>query len=140
MVAVEAGALFDVRRVQLFQSIWDPHDDTEDDNGVVAGAWESGENVARVTRAVLEALLTPHFAERVLDELFTVFARLVARHLEKEKTKFIVLSSSSRSAQDRERGLGTCFSGCSCKHGSVCGLIWNRRKRFGISHGHLVQI
>jgi hypothetical protein len=91
VAAVEAGGLFDVRRVQLFQSNWDPHDDTEDDNDVVDGAGESGENVARVTRAVLEALLTPHFAERVLDELFTVFARLVTKHLEKEKTKFTVI-------------------------------------------------
>jgi anthranilate O-methyltransferase len=37
VAAVEAGGLFDVRRVQLFQSNWDPHDDTEDDNYVVDG-------------------------------------------------------------------------------------------------------
>ncbi|RLM55786.1 hypothetical protein C2845_PM10G09610 [Panicum miliaceum] len=55
------------------------------------GTRESGENVARVTRAMLEVLLTPHFAEHVLDELFSVFAQLVTKHLEKEKTKFTVI-------------------------------------------------
>ncbi|RCV21405.1 hypothetical protein SETIT_4G137100v2 [Setaria italica] len=89
--AVEAGGLFDVRRVQLFQSNWDPHDDSEDSNAVTGGARESGENVARVTRAVLEALLVQHLGECVLDELFAVFARLVAAHLEEEKTKFTVV-------------------------------------------------
>lgn len=88
--AVERSGLFDVGHIELFRSNWDPHDDSEDDDIVVNSA-RSGANVARVVRAVLEALLAPHFGEPVLDELFDVFARHVAAHLEKEKTKYTVI-------------------------------------------------
>ncbi|KAL6594683.1 hypothetical protein ACP70R_048421 [Stipagrostis hirtigluma subsp. patula] len=100
--AVEAGGQFAVvGDVEVFQSNWDPHDDSEDDDAAVAAgdAQRSGENVARVTRAVLEALLAPHFGEHVLDRLFVVFARLVAAHLEKEKTMFTVIVLSLRGRQ-----------------------------------------
>jgi hypothetical protein len=79
----------------LFESNWDPYDDSEGD--LVPDSIQSGVNVARSLRAVTEPLFASHFGEQILDELFKRYACNVAKHLEKEKTKYSVIVMSLNS-------------------------------------------
>lgn len=93
---LKQSELFDVDHIQLFESNWDPYDDSEGDD--VHDSVQSGVDVAKCVRAALEPLIASHFGEDVLGVLFTEYARCVANHLEREKTKyaFIVLSLKKR--------------------------------------------
>jgi jasmonate O-methyltransferase len=42
----------------------------------------SGTNVAKAIRAVLEPLIAGHFGADIIDELFAVYASIVAKYLE----------------------------------------------------------
>lgn len=96
---VEQSELFDIVHIEMFESNWDPHGDSEGGDAV-----RSGENVAKYIRAVMGPLFASHFGESILDELFDKFARNVAAHLEKykaniqreDKCPVIVLSLRSR--------------------------------------------
>ncbi|XP_040376577.1 anthranilate O-methyltransferase 1-like [Oryza brachyantha] len=94
---VRQSELFDTDHIELFESNWDPQDDTDDDD-VTLHSVRSGINVARSIRAVLEPLIARHFGERIVDDLFDMYAQNVARHLEQVKTKYpvIVLSLKAR--------------------------------------------
>uniref|UniRef100_A0ACD5V2U7 Uncharacterized protein n=1 Tax=Avena sativa TaxID=4498 RepID=A0ACD5V2U7_AVESA len=98
---IESGGLFDVDHVELFETNWDPEDDDTDSDVVLDGA-QSGVNVAKGMRAVLAPLLTHHFGDGILDDLFQMYARNVAKHLEKVKTKYavILLSLKARRAEN----------------------------------------
>ncbi|KAF8701825.1 hypothetical protein HU200_033147 [Digitaria exilis] len=78
--------------VKLFESNWDPWDDTEGDD--IHNNALSGSNVSKMVRAVMEPLIASHFGETILDALFTEYACLVSMHLEKEKTKFAMIAMS----------------------------------------------
>jgi hypothetical protein len=45
----------------------------------------------------MEPLFARHFGEYILDELFERYALNVAKHLEREKTKYSVIVASLRS-------------------------------------------
>ncbi|CAL5043539.1 unnamed protein product [Urochloa decumbens] len=94
--AVKQTGLFDIDEIKLFESNWDPYDDSEDDN--VHDSIQSGVNVAKCIRAVMETLFVSHFGESILDALFKEYASKVADYLEREKTKYsvIVLSLQRR--------------------------------------------
>uniref|UniRef100_A0A0A9H7U4 Benzoate carboxyl methyltransferase n=1 Tax=Arundo donax TaxID=35708 RepID=A0A0A9H7U4_ARUDO len=96
---IKQSELFDINHIQLFESNWDPHDDM-DDGDVVLDSIQSGVNVAQCIRAVVEPLITHHFGEEILGDLFDMFARNVAKHLQKVKTRYpvIVLSLKARHA------------------------------------------
>ncbi|KAJ1259227.1 hypothetical protein BS78_10G138300 [Paspalum vaginatum] len=93
---VRESELFDINSVKLFESNWDPYDDSEGQG--VQHSIQSGVNVAKSIRAVMEPLFSSHFGGSVLDELFKEYARSVAKHLESEKTMYsvIVLSLQRR--------------------------------------------
>ncbi|CAN6178607.1 unnamed protein product [Urochloa humidicola] len=86
---VEKSGLFNMNHVKLFETNWDPYDDSESD--VVHENIRSGVNVAKCIRAVMEPLVARHFGETILDRLFKEYAHRVAKHLEKEKTKHAVI-------------------------------------------------
>ncbi|CAL5037800.1 unnamed protein product [Urochloa decumbens] len=94
--AVKQTGLFDIDEIKLFESNWDPYDDSEDDN--VHDSIQSGVNVAKCIRAVMETLFVSHFGKSILDALFKEYASKVADYLEREKTKYsvIVLSLQRR--------------------------------------------
>jgi hypothetical protein len=111
---IRRSEAFDINHIQLFESNWDPHDDMEDDGDLVLDSAQSGVNVARCIRAVIEPLIAHHFGDHILDDLFEVYARNVAVHLQKVKTKYpvIVVSLKARrapkcSANDRCHSLFT---------------------------------
>ncbi|TKV95678.1 hypothetical protein SEVIR_9G378400v4 [Setaria viridis] len=82
--------LFDIENIRLFESNWDPLDDSDSD--VVLDCASSGRNVANKSiRAVMEPLIINHFGEAILDELFMVFAAMVAKYLEIRKAKYPVI-------------------------------------------------
>ena len=84
--------MFELDHIKLFETNWDPYDDTEGDD--VLDSARSGINVSMVIRAVLGPLIARHFGETILDGLFKEYACLVSKHLEKEKTKYATITMS----------------------------------------------
>ncbi|KAG2605208.1 hypothetical protein PVAP13_4NG108000 [Panicum virgatum] len=93
--SVKQSELYDISHIQLFESNWDPYDDSESD--FVCDTIQSGINVAKCLRAVMEPLFARHFGEHILDELFERYASNVAKQLEREKTKYSVIVVSLKS-------------------------------------------
>ena len=94
---IEKENLLDIEHIGLFESNWDPLDDSDSD--VVLDCASSGRNVAnKCIRAVMEPLIIEHFGEAILDELFMVFASMVAEHLEIKKAKYPVIVVSLKKA------------------------------------------
>nr|CAB3470169.1 unnamed protein product [Digitaria exilis] len=91
---VEQSGLFNMNYVRLFETNWDPYDDSESD--VVHDSVRSGVNVAKCIRAVMEPLVASHFGETILDRLFKEYAQRVAKHLDEEKTKHAVIVLSMK--------------------------------------------
>lgn len=91
---VKQVGLFNMNHVKVFETNWDPYDDSESD--VVHNSIRSGTNVAKCLRAVMEPLVASQFGEAILDKLFEEYARRVAKHLENEKTKHAVLVLSMK--------------------------------------------
>uniref|UniRef100_A0ACD5YX55 Uncharacterized protein n=1 Tax=Avena sativa TaxID=4498 RepID=A0ACD5YX55_AVESA len=89
---VEQSEQFDMNHIELFETNWDPYEDPESNH--VHDTVQSGINVAKSVRAVMEPLFANHFGESVLDEIFKKFAHMVAVHLEKENTKYSVIALS----------------------------------------------
>ncbi|PWZ20240.1 hypothetical protein Zm00014a_042890 [Zea mays] len=73
--------------VSKFETNWDPLDDSEGGD-VVEDSARSSMNVAKFIRPALKSSIVYHFGEAIIDAWFAEFRRLVAEHLEKEKTKF----------------------------------------------------
>lgn len=98
---IEQSGLFDVDHVELFATNWDPKDD-DTDSDVVLDSVQSGMDIARGQRAVSGPLLAHHFGEGILDDLFEMYARNLAEHLEKVKTKYavILLSLKAKRAEN----------------------------------------
>ncbi|WVZ90396.1 hypothetical protein U9M48_036702, partial [Paspalum notatum var. saurae] len=84
--------LFNMDRVKLFEANWDPFDDSEGDK--VEDSARSSTNVTKCIRSLLKSLVVSHFGETILKPLFVEFMYLVAKHLEKEKTKFAIIAMS----------------------------------------------
>ncbi|CAL5038781.1 unnamed protein product [Urochloa decumbens] len=93
---VRKSELFDITSAKLFESNWDPYDDSG--GQFVQDSLQSGLNVAKSIRAVMEPLFGSHFGGSVLDELFKEYAHNVSKHLQREKTMYsvIVLSLQRR--------------------------------------------
>ncbi|KAG2653571.1 anthranilate O-methyltransferase 3-like [Panicum virgatum] len=107
---IRQSEAFDINHIHLFESNWDPQDDL-DDGDLVLDSAQSGANVAQCIRAVIEPLVAHHFGEHILDDLFEIYARNVAAHLRKVKTKYpvIVLSLAARRAPKYQTN-GDCYS------------------------------
>uniref|UniRef100_A0ACD6ANR6 Uncharacterized protein n=1 Tax=Avena sativa TaxID=4498 RepID=A0ACD6ANR6_AVESA len=86
---VKQSGLFDINHIKLFQSNWDPYDDSEGDG--VSDSLQSGINVSKCYRAAMEPILASHFGEPVLHRLFEQFAYNIMEHLESEKTKYSII-------------------------------------------------
>jgi len=86
---IKQSGLFDINRIELFEHNWDPYDESESDH--VDDPLQSGINVAKCLRAVMEPLFARHFGESVLDALFDKYAHNVAEYLEREKTKYSII-------------------------------------------------
>jgi jasmonate O-methyltransferase len=95
---INKNSLFDVEHIKLFESNWDPQDDSESD--MVLDCANSGENVAKCIRAVLEPLIIDHFGKDIIEELFIVYASYVAKHLEKAKAKYPIIMVSLKKAMN----------------------------------------
>ncbi|XP_048536394.1 anthranilate O-methyltransferase 2-like [Triticum urartu] len=89
---VDQSQQFRMNHIKLFETNWDPYDDSEGND--VRDSVQSGINVSKTLRAVMEPLFASHFGESVLDELFKKFAYNVEVHLKKEKTKYSVITLS----------------------------------------------
>ncbi|CAL4885035.1 unnamed protein product [Urochloa decumbens] len=108
---IKQSEAFDINHIQLFESNWDPHDDLDDSDDLVLDSVQSGVNVAQSIRAVIEPLIAHHFGEHILDDLFEIYARNVAAHLQKVKTKYpvIVLSLKAKRAL-KYQASDSCYS------------------------------
>jgi len=110
---IRQSQAFDVTHIQLFESNWDPHDDMEDDGDLVLDGVQSGVNVAKSIRAVIGPLIAHHFGEHVQDDLFELYAKNVAVHLQKVKTKYpvIVVSLKAISCATENQASDMYYSG-----------------------------
>uniref|UniRef100_A0ACD5Z0N5 Uncharacterized protein n=2 Tax=Avena sativa TaxID=4498 RepID=A0ACD5Z0N5_AVESA len=89
---VVQSKLFNISHVKQFESNWDPYDDSEGDE--VKNSIQSGVNTAKCLRAAFGPILARHFGESLMDELFDKCAYLVGQHLEKEKSKYLLICVS----------------------------------------------
>ena len=96
---VKQSELYDINHIQLFESNWESGIlmTTRKVILIVGDTVQSGINVAKYLRAVMEPLFASHFGEHILDELFERYASNVAKHLKREKTKYSVIVVSLRS-------------------------------------------
>ncbi|EAZ36782.1 hypothetical protein OsJ_21119 [Oryza sativa Japonica Group] len=89
---IEESGLFDVEHTGVFESSWDPHDDSKSNGDAVADCARSADSIANCSiRAVIKPLITDHFGESIVDELFQVYVPLVAKHLEKGRAMYPVI-------------------------------------------------
>lgn len=84
---IEESGLFDVEHTGVFESSWDPHDDSKSNGDAVADCARSADSI----RAVIKPLITDHFGESIVDELFQVYVPIVAKHLEKGRAMYPVI-------------------------------------------------
>lgn len=96
---INENKLFNIEDIRLFESNWDPQDDSEGD--VVLDCARSGANVAKCIRAVLEPMIIDHFGEDIVDELFMLYASIVAKHMKKAKAKYPIILVSLKKATGR---------------------------------------
>ncbi|EAZ00692.1 hypothetical protein OsI_22713 [Oryza sativa Indica Group] len=89
---IEESGLFDVEHTGVFESSWDPHDDSKSNGDAVADCARSADSIANCSiRAVIKPLITDHFGESIVDELFQVYVPIVAKHLEKGRAMYPVI-------------------------------------------------
>ncbi|XP_052160657.1 anthranilate O-methyltransferase 2-like [Oryza glaberrima] len=89
---IEESGLFDVEHTGVFESSWDPHDDSKSNGDAVVDCARSADSITNCSiRAVIEPLITDHFGESIVDELFQVYVPVVAKHLEKGRAMYPVI-------------------------------------------------
>ncbi|PWA36929.1 anthranilate O-methyltransferase 3 [Artemisia annua] len=80
---------FSINKLDVFQGNWDPYDtdytNMKDSN---EASQIHGKNAANVVRAVSEPLLTSHFGNSIVEEVFMRYGKYVAEHLAKKKTRY----------------------------------------------------
>ncbi|KAJ6800411.1 anthranilate O-methyltransferase 3-like [Iris pallida] len=81
---VENEGLFHLEQVQILETNWDPIDDSMFNNSA------SGENVAKCARAMIEPTIDKYFGKAIVEDLFSRYAKNVAKHLLVEKTKHVI--------------------------------------------------
>nr|CAD70566.1 carboxyl methyltransferase [Crocus sativus] len=97
MTIVETIGLFHVEQVEIFETNWDPFDDSSDDDESAFDNFASGKNVVNCSiRAVVEPMFEKYFGEAIMDELFSRYAKNVAKHLLGEKGKHVVFMMALR--------------------------------------------
>ncbi|XP_074559253.1 anthranilate O-methyltransferase 1-like [Curcuma longa] len=88
---IDHEGLFDLDRVEIFESSWDPFDDLEDDSFDLSNYTKSAKNVMDCIRAVVEPLIVHQFGDVILDDLFARYKQNVLKHLLKEKANHTIL-------------------------------------------------
>uniref|UniRef100_A0A0E0MEE2 SAM dependent carboxyl methyltransferase n=1 Tax=Oryza punctata TaxID=4537 RepID=A0A0E0MEE2_ORYPU len=78
--------LLDISDIQLFEMDGNPMDDLELVEGA-ATAQAIGQSMSATLRAAMESLITSHFGDSILDELFAVFARNFTNYIESDVEK-----------------------------------------------------
>uniref|UniRef100_A0A0E0R6K6 SAM dependent carboxyl methyltransferase n=1 Tax=Oryza rufipogon TaxID=4529 RepID=A0A0E0R6K6_ORYRU len=85
---VQQSELLDIIDIQAFELTFDPIDKSELKEGITTAPAiqdnvheATGHNIAAGLRAVMEPLFASHFGESIIDDLFTLFACNVIRHL-----------------------------------------------------------
>ncbi|GJN29164.1 hypothetical protein PR202_gb17361 [Eleusine coracana subsp. coracana] len=79
---VKQSGLFDINHLQLFEVNWDPYDD-DSESTVLHDSVQSGVNVSKCFRAVMESLVASHFqaGDAILDMLFADYIQYLSRML-----------------------------------------------------------
>ncbi|PWA74403.1 salicylic acid carboxyl methyltransferase [Artemisia annua] len=86
---IESEGSFSLDSLKIFKVNWDPHDTDYTSKNDNEPNHNHGENTAKLVRAVTEPLLTSHFGSSIIDRVFTKYAKHVAEHLAKKKTRHI---------------------------------------------------
>ncbi|KAI3867443.1 hypothetical protein MKX03_010023 [Papaver bracteatum] len=77
---------FRVNQLETFHVNWDGSDSNE--GGSMTDTLRSSYLIANSIRAISESLLTSHFGEEILNELFDRFGKKIEEYAVKEKTKY----------------------------------------------------
>ncbi|XP_065050077.1 anthranilate O-methyltransferase 2-like [Musa acuminata AAA Group] len=94
--------LFDLEQEQIFEANWDPFDDSDDDSAAFDSI-VSGKNVAGYVRAAFQPLIEEHFGDAILDELFSIYAANVSRHLLQQKSKHYLFVISLKKKKKKKK-------------------------------------
>ncbi|CAD5189229.1 unnamed protein product [Musa acuminata subsp. malaccensis] len=93
--------LFDLEQAQIFETNWDPFDDSDDDSAAFDSI-ASGKNVAGYVRAAFQPLIEEHFGDAILDELFSIYTANVSRHLRQQKSKHYLFVISLKKKEEKK--------------------------------------
>ncbi|XP_065048855.1 anthranilate O-methyltransferase 2-like [Musa acuminata AAA Group] len=94
--------LFELEQAQIFEVNWDPFDDSDDDSAAFDSI-VSGKNVVGYMRAAFQPLIAEHFGDAILDELFSIYAANISRHLLQQKSKHYQFVISLKKKKNKKR-------------------------------------
>jgi hypothetical protein len=96
---IKHSDVFDIEDIRPFESNWDAHDDSNGD--VALDCSRSAKNIAKIIRAIIEPLIRNQFGEDIPDELFVVYASILAKNLEKGKAMCPVIVVTLKKSKHR---------------------------------------
>lgn len=83
---------FIIHRLETYAVSWDPDVEDKSINQTLGlDQLESGVKVVKYMRAVAEPLLSSHFGEAIMDDLFQRYRDILSHHMQREDPKFINL-------------------------------------------------
>ena len=88
---VDKEGSFTINRLEVFEVNWNAN---HGEFCPLDARKEGGYNVAKMMRAVAEALLVSHFGDGIIDEMFSRYKNIVADRMSREKTEFVNVTIS----------------------------------------------
>ena len=93
-MAIEKEGSFSIDRLEISPVDWEGGSISDDSYDIVRfkpEALASGRRVAKTIRAVVEPMLEPTFGQKVMDELFERYAKLVGEYVYVSSPRYTIV-------------------------------------------------